>query len=153
MNFIVVSVFKESVTTKENEAEQVNTFRYKEMVKAILKNRNLMLLFCYTLLLMTAVMGRVGVMVYFYMYCVQNTAMMGILMIIPNIVGMVCFPMAPMLMKKFGEKESGAVRNYVWQYRIVYDVCRTLYKYSLYDCQQYFTLECIVWDHLAAGVF
>ena len=57
------------------------------MVKAILKNRNLMLLFCYTLLLMTAVMGRVGVMVYFYMYCVQNTAMMGILMIIPNIVG------------------------------------------------------------------
>ena len=64
-----------------------------------------MLLFCYTLLLMTAVMGRVGVMVYFYMYCVQNTAMMGILMIIPNIVGMVCFPMAPMLMKKFGKKK------------------------------------------------
>lgn len=105
LNFIVVSVCKENVTTKENEAEQVNTVGIKEMVKAILKNRNLMLLFCYTLLLMTAVMGRVGVMVYFYMYCVQNTAMMGILMIIPNIVGMVCFPMAPMLMKKFGKKK------------------------------------------------
>lgn len=103
LNVIVVHFCKENVT----EAEDVNKKKIstKETVKAIVKNKNLMMLFIYTLLFMTGVMGRVGVMVYFYMYCVKNMALMGVLMIVPNVVGMLSMPLAPVMMKKFGRKK------------------------------------------------
>lgn len=103
LNVMVVHFCKENVTEAEDVKKK--TVSTKETIKAILKNKNLMMLFIYTLLLMTGQMGRVGVMVYFYMYCVKSMAMMGILMIIPNIVGMVSMAFAPILMNKFGRKK------------------------------------------------
>lgn len=104
LNILVVYFCRENVQVQEKKAEgKAST---KEMVTAILKNRNLMLLFSYTLLLMLATMGRVGVMIYFYMYCVQDMAMMGILLVIPNIAGMVCMPFAPVVMKKLGKRNT-----------------------------------------------
>lgn len=102
LNLLVVHFCTENVDTSKKVEQQVSS---KELLKAVLKNKNLMLLFVYTLILMTSVMGRVGVMVYFYMYCVANPAIMGILMIIPSIAGMVTMPFAPMLMAKFGKKK------------------------------------------------
>ncbi|MBE5909860.1 MFS transporter [Pseudobutyrivibrio sp.] len=101
LNLIVVYFCKENVETVEKAKQTVTT---KELVVAVLKNRNLMLLLIYTLILMISVMGRVGVMIYFYMYCVANPALMGVLMIIPNIAGMLVMPFCPVLMRKFGKK-------------------------------------------------
>ena len=103
LNVLVVYFCRENAGNNQTEAKQ--KVNIKEALTAIVKNKNLMMLFIYTLLFMTGVMGRVGVMVYFYMYCVQNMALMGVLMIIPNVVGMLCIPVAPFLMKKLGKKK------------------------------------------------
>ncbi len=94
---------KENVEDTE-DAERTTKIPLRESFKAIFVNRNLMKLFIFTLLQMTAVMGRVGVMFYFYMYCVGNPMLIGILMTIPSVSGIGCMILAPAVMKKFGRK-------------------------------------------------
>ena len=102
LNIIVLHFCQENVEDAPDASKsEIST---RETFAAIFRNKNLMLLFLYTLIMMTAVMGRVGVMVYFYMYCVNAPALMGILMIIPNIAGLAVMPLAPAVMKKYGKK-------------------------------------------------
>ncbi len=77
----------------------------KESMKLIMKNKNLMMVVLYTICNMTAMMGRIGVAVYYYMYVVQNFTFITLFMMMQMIVGAIVMPFAPKVIEKFGKKK------------------------------------------------
>lgn len=77
----------------------------KESMKAIITNKNLMMVVLYTICNMTAMMGRIGVAVYYYLYVVENDTFITIFMMMQMIVGAFLMPFAPKAMEKFGKKK------------------------------------------------
>lgn len=86
------------VVRKENQVP------VKQSLKMIATNKNLMMVVMYTICNMAAMMGRIGVAVYFYMYVVQDFRFITIFMMMQMIVGAIVMPFAPKAMEKFGKK-------------------------------------------------
>ncbi|SFK86352.1 glycoside/pentoside/hexuronide:cation symporter, GPH family/glucuronide carrier protein [Lachnospiraceae bacterium KH1T2] len=76
----------------------------KESMKLILGNRNLMMVVLYTIANMTAMMGRIGVAVYFYMYVVKDFRFITLFMMMQMLVGAVVMPFSPRVIERHGKK-------------------------------------------------
>lgn len=96
---LVAKVCKENATGLR--AERIPL---KQTVKAILSNQNLMMVISYTIISMTGMFGRIGVAVYFYIYCVQDYRFITIFMMMQMIVGTLVVPFAPRIMERFGKR-------------------------------------------------
>ncbi|NNJ31897.1 MFS transporter [Lacrimispora defluvii] len=92
---------KENITVCKEDQVPV-----KETVKAILKNRNLMLTIAYTIISMAGLFGRIGVAVYFYIYCVQDFRFITLFMMMQMIVGTIIMPISPKVMEKIGKRNT-----------------------------------------------
>ena len=55
---------------------------------------------------MTGMFGRIGVAVYFYIYCVQDFRFITVFMMMQMIVGTIIMPFAPKVMEKIGKKNT-----------------------------------------------
>lgn len=88
------------IVRKENQVP------VKESMKLIFKNRNMMMVVLYTVCNMSAMMGRIGVAVYYYMYVVKNFTFITLFMMMQMIVGAVVMPLAPRVIEKFGKKKT-----------------------------------------------
>lgn len=108
INILVVKTCKENVVL-DNKKKDGNSPKIGESLKAIFANKNLMLLFTYVCFYMIGMMGRVGIMYYFYMYCVGNTAMMSTLMTSFLLFGCLMSPLSPILVNKFGKKPMAMI--------------------------------------------
>lgn len=100
--FLLVAGFcKENITIKKENQPPL-----KETVKAIVKNKSLMMVLLYTIISMTGMFGRIGVAVYFYIYCVQDFRFITVFMMMQMIVGTIIMPFAPKFMEKVGKKNT-----------------------------------------------
>lgn len=100
--FLLVAAFcKENITVKKEDQPPL-----KETIKAIGKNRNLMLTIIYTIISMIGMFGRIGVAVFFYMYCVQDFRFITVFMMMQMIVGTIIMPFAPKIMEKIGKRNT-----------------------------------------------
>ncbi|MEN8075809.1 glycoside-pentoside-hexuronide (GPH):cation symporter [Clostridioides difficile] len=98
---LVAGLCKENITVKKENQPPL-----KETIKAIAKNRNLVLTISYVIISMTGMFGRIGVAVFFYMYCVQDFRFITVFMMMQMIVGTLIMPFAPKFMEKFGKKNT-----------------------------------------------
>lgn len=92
---------KEVITVeKEKQGSVLESF------KTALSNRNLLCVIGYTLFNMWGMLGRIGVAVYFYLYCVQDFRFITIFMMMQMLVGACVMPFAPRFIEKFGKKKA-----------------------------------------------
>jgi sugar (glycoside-pentoside-hexuronide) transporter len=99
--WMVAKVCKENITVKkENQAA------LKDSLASIVRNRNLMMVVTYTILSMAGMFGRIGVAVYFYIYCVKDFRFITVFMMMQMIVGTIVMPFAPKIMERIGKKNT-----------------------------------------------
>ena len=101
MFWFCAKMCKETVIVRKE-----NQVPVKESMKLIFKNRNMMMVVLYTVCNMSAMMGRIGVAVYYYMYVVKNFTFITLFMMMQMIVGAVVMPLAPRVIEKFGKKKT-----------------------------------------------
>ena len=101
MFWFCAKMCKETVIVRKE-----NQVPVKESMKLIFKNRNMMMVVLYTVCNMSAMMGRIGVAVYYYMYVVKNFTFITVFMMMQMIVGAVVMPLAPRVIEKFGKKKT-----------------------------------------------
>lgn len=101
MFWFCAKMCKETVIVRKE-----NQVPVKESMKLIFKNRNMMMVVLYTVCNMSAMMGRIGVAVYYYMYVVKNFIFITLFMMMQMIVGAVVMPLAPRVIEKFGKKKT-----------------------------------------------
>lgn len=101
MFWFCAKMCKETVIVRKE-----NQVPVKESMKLIFKNRNMMMVVLYTICNMSAMMGRIGVAVYYYMYVVKNFTFITLFMMMQMIVGAVVMPLAPRVIEKFGKKKT-----------------------------------------------
>ncbi len=99
MFWICAKSCKEVVVVKKE-----NQVSVKESVHQILVNKNLLMIILYTILSMTAAMGRIGVAVYFYLHVANAAGLTTLFMMMPMIMGAILMPVAPRAMEKFGKR-------------------------------------------------
>ena len=92
---------KEVITVAKETQSSV-----KESLFAVLADKNAMCVIIYSLLNMAGMMGRIGVATYFYIYVVQNYAMITIYMMFPMFVGALIMPFCPKVIEKIGRKKT-----------------------------------------------
>ncbi len=101
---LVAYVCKENVTvTKEQQVP------FRKAITEIAKNKNLMMVIAYTIISMAGMFGRIGVAVFFYIYCVRNFALITVFMMMQMIVGTIVMPFAPKFMERFGKKQTSII--------------------------------------------
>lgn len=102
--FIFWAVFagtKEVVQkAKENNAP------WKTSIKLLFTSRNIMCDILYGVFFMLAMMGRIGIAVYYYIYVVRNIALVGLFMSLGTIVGIAVAPVGAYLANKIGRKKT-----------------------------------------------
>lgn len=101
MFLIVAKKCKEVITVKKE-----NQVSLKKTVVAIAKNKNLVLVILYTIISMAGMFGRLGVAVFFYIYCVQDFRFITLFMMMQVIVGTIVMPFAPRVIEKIGKKNT-----------------------------------------------
>lgn len=100
MFWICAKTCKETVYIPKERQTSV-----KESMKMIIHNKNLLMIIIYTILAMTATMGRIGVAVYFYLYVANTGKLTSFFMMAQMLVGVFVTPFAPKMMEKFGKKK------------------------------------------------
>jgi sugar (glycoside-pentoside-hexuronide) transporter len=99
--WVVFAGTKEVITfTKKSAIPRLESF------KIMFRSRNIL---CCTLsgtIFMTGMMGRIGIMVYFYLHVLRRPDLMGIFMSMQMFVGLLVAPFAPALGRKIGFKRS-----------------------------------------------
>jgi sugar (glycoside-pentoside-hexuronide) transporter len=104
MFWLVAAFCKENITVKKEDNVSLKT-----TVVSLAKNKNLVMVLLYTILSMTGLFGRLGVAVFFYIYCVQDPRYITIFMMMQMIVGAIIMPFAPKFMEKFGRKSTAII--------------------------------------------
>ena len=92
---------KERITVKKEEQTSA-----KDSLKYVLKDRNGMAVIAYTTFNMIGMMGRIGCATYFYIYVVQNFALITVFMMMPMFVGAIVMPFGPKVINKIGRKKT-----------------------------------------------
>lgn len=100
MFLICAKACKETVTVAKEDQVPL-----KESIKAIVHNRNLMMIILYMIFAMMASMGRIGIAAYFYIYVAQTASLTSIFMMMPMLIGAIAMPFAPKFMEHFGKKK------------------------------------------------
>lgn len=96
---LVAKCCKENIITKKE-----NQISLKKTMLSIIKNKNLVMTIFYTIISMTGMFGRIGIAVYFYLYCVQEYKFVTVFMMMQMIVGTIVVPFSPMFIERFGKK-------------------------------------------------
>jgi sugar (glycoside-pentoside-hexuronide) transporter len=86
-----------------------STVPHLESFKILFRSRNTVCCILYSTLFMTGMMGRIGIMVFYYLHVVKRPDLMGIFMSMQMIVGLLITPFAPALARKIGFKKSAIV--------------------------------------------
>ncbi len=94
---------------EEMRPEDKKTPPLKETLQSVIQNRNLLLVVSYVVISMTGMLGRIGVAVYFYLYCVQDHRFVTVFMMMQMIVGTIVMPFSPGIMERFGKKRTCVV--------------------------------------------
>ncbi len=97
---LVAVVCKEKIKVKK---EQQVPFR-RALIE-IAKNKNLMMVIAYTIISMAGMFGRIGIAVFFYIYCVKDFRFVTIFMMMQMVVGTIVMPFAPKVIERFGKKK------------------------------------------------
>jgi sugar (glycoside-pentoside-hexuronide) transporter len=102
--WVTVAGTKEVITfTKKSAIPRLESF------KIMFKSRNIMCCTVSGALFMTGMMGRIGIMVYYYLHVVRRPDLMGILMSMQMFVGLLVVPFAPALARKIGFRRSAVL--------------------------------------------
>lgn len=99
--WLVAGFCKENITVKKEHQVPLKT-----TVLAIIKNKNLVMVIFYTIISMAGMFGRIGVAVFFYIYCVKDFRFITVFMMMQMIVGTIIMPFAPKFIEKFGKKTT-----------------------------------------------
>ena len=93
-------------TSKEQVVPEVTKekFSLKTTITGLVTNKNLMILLVIMILQMAAWMGRIGVVIYYIMYCLGPFTLIPVIMLAPSVCGIVSSLMVPMVMSKFGKR-------------------------------------------------
>ena len=93
-------------TSKEQVVPEVTKekFSLKTTITGLVTNKNLMILLVIMILQMAAWMGRIGVVIYYIMYCLGSFTLIPVIMLAPSVCGIVSSLMVPMVMSKFGKR-------------------------------------------------
>ena len=99
----VLAVF---FTSKEQVVPEVTKekFSLKTTITGLVTNKNLMILLVIMILQMAAWMGRIGVVIYYIMYCLGSFTLIPVIMLAPSVCGIVSSLMVPKVMSKFGKR-------------------------------------------------
>lgn len=103
--FWAVSVFcKERITVKKEKQGTV-----REGLKLVFRNRNLVCAIAYAFFNMMGMLGRIAIALYFYLYCVQNSAFITVFMMMQMIIGTLIMPIAPKVIEKIGNRNTAII--------------------------------------------
>lgn len=93
-------------TSKEQVVPEVTKekFSLKTTISGLVTNKNLMILLVIMILQMAAWMGRIGVVIYYIMYCLGSFTLIPVIMLAPSVCGIVSSLMVPKVMSKFGKR-------------------------------------------------
>lgn len=93
-------------TSKEQVVPEVTKgkFSLKMTITGLVTNKNLMILLVIMILQMAAWMGRIGVVIYYIMYCLGSFTLIPVIMLAPSVCGIVSSLMVPKVMSKFGKR-------------------------------------------------
>lgn len=100
--FAVYFTSKEQVipeTSKEN-------FSLTATIRGLVTNKYLMILLVIMILQMTAWMGRIGVVIYYIMYCLGSFSLIPVIMLAPSVCGIVSSLLVPKAISRFGKKTT-----------------------------------------------
>lgn len=79
-------------------------FSLKDTITGLVTNKNLMILLVIMILQMTAWMGRIGVVIYYIMYCIGSFTMIPVIMLAPSVCGIVSSLLVPKVISKLGKR-------------------------------------------------
>lgn len=93
-------------TSKEQVVPEVTKekFSLETTITGLVTNKNLMILLVIMILQMAAWMGRIGVVIYYIMYCLGSFTLIPVIMLAPSVCGIVSSLMVPKVMSKFGKR-------------------------------------------------
>lgn len=93
-------------TSKEQVVPEVTKekFSLKTTITGLVTNKNLMILLVIMILQMAAWMGRIGVVIYYIMYCLGSFTLIPVIMLAASVCGIVSSLMVPKVMSKFGKR-------------------------------------------------
>ena len=97
---LVFATAREWVRPKTNTKK----FSVKEIFLNLVKNKYLMILVIIMLLQMTAFMGRMAVISYYAIYCLNHFALISALLTIPSVCGAICSFAVPFLAGRIGKR-------------------------------------------------
>lgn len=81
-------------------------FSLKATITGLVTNKNLMILLVIMILQMAAWMGRIGVVIYYIMYCLGSFTLIPVIMLAPSVCGIISSLMVPKVMSKFGKRTT-----------------------------------------------
>lgn len=81
-------------------------FSLKATITGLVTNKNLMILLVIMILQMAAWMGRIGVVIYYIMYCLGSFTLIPVIMLAPSVCGIVSSLLVPKVMSKFGKRTT-----------------------------------------------
>jgi sugar (glycoside-pentoside-hexuronide) transporter len=87
-----------------------STVPHMESFKLLFKSRNIVCCILQSTLFMMGMMGRIGIMVYYYLHVVRRPDLMGIFMSMQMIIGLLVTSFGPALARKIGFKRSAVVQ-------------------------------------------
>lgn len=93
------------LTKQEIAAKNSKKLSVKETLKNLVKNKYLMIITLIMAVQMTAYMGRIAVVAYWVIYCLDSFAMLSIITTIPTVLGVVGSLFVPKAAKKFGKRQ------------------------------------------------
>jgi len=93
-------------TSKEHVVPEVTKekFSLTATISGLVKNKNLMILLVIMILQMAAWMGRIGVVIYYIMYCLGSFTLIPVIMLAPSVCGIVSSLLVPKVMSKLGKR-------------------------------------------------
>lgn len=96
-------VCKERITKPKSEEKYVSL---KESLLYVVKNRNVLIIVLVAIFTTGAILGRFGVMSYYFIYYLENPALMSPVMIIYNVCTIIAQCYTPFIVKKLGKKKA-----------------------------------------------
>lgn len=95
-------------TSKEQivPTEAPGKFSLKEMISNLVNNKYLMLLFVIMAVQMTALMGRIAVIIYYIIYCLGSFSLIAVIMTLVSISGIIGSLFVPKAIQLFGKRNT-----------------------------------------------
>lgn len=94
-----------------NNSDSSNKFSFKDTFKTVAENKQLLFLLLYSVITMTAVFCRMGIMTYYYMYAYGKPEVMGFILMGFSIAQIITAFIVPFITKRVGKKNTLIIAN------------------------------------------